>query len=213
MGTLDASIKQYKASLKESQSALAGLEDEARQLVEQVDAAHDAELLVEDCERGLENTASEKEMVREAIAEATLLDEERLPDLKRQYIELANEEKRLQGERQHLSDVIEKSRVDPTEVAHLRARLRRVSSGGSTLLDAVKSAVQDDQSAIRGRVAAVDASLPESDALELLRALGYGDKADAHEAAIERNESIRPGNGDALRGVVHRDVQRLLAKL
>ena len=212
MATLDAITKQYKQGLKDSDKTLKELEDETREITDRMDAASDAEHLIEDVQRGLDSVASDKQRVRDELAEATILDDARAPELKEEYRELAEHEQDLQGQLEHLTRVIDSSTVDGRDVAAIRARLRRVSTGGAELLDSVKKTVQADSDALRTRVDAVQSKLPDADDLDTLYALGYSKIADGYAEAIERNEAITPGGGGDTRDRLHRQVQRVLAR-
>ena len=211
--TINKATKEYAAALKEARTVIENLEADARELNEKVSAAHDAENLLEDTQRGLDNCTTEKTLLREGIQEADLTGEQERADyLKEQYRELVAEEKRLQGEREQLTKVIENNQIDRSEIAEIRAQLRRVNAGGSTLVDAVRKAVDADTEALTARARAVEDTLPEGDDLELLYALGFTKQADDWKEAYEKNVAINENSGPAMREELHRRVQRVLAR-
>ena len=208
--TLDAIIKQYKQDRKNADAELERLEQQAGELVNKLDNQHDHEQAYETASAELASVAASKETVQNDLDEAVRFDDPRKESLRDEYKELSDKEQALKDAMGDATKAVEENAVDKSDVARLRAQLRRVDAGGSTLVDAVKSAVQDDQSAIRERVDAVDATLPEGDDLELLYSMGHTDLADQYAATIEQNEAIQPGSGEQTREALHRKVQRLL---
>lgn len=210
--TLDTSIKKYKQGLKDSDKTLKELESLAAEMVNKLDEAHDAEAVFEDAQTRLSNVTADKETVKEALSDAVLTGTGDMEALRGQYAQLNAEEDTIRGQLGDLTKKLEDSTVDRKEVARIRAQLRRVSTGGSELLDAVREATQADSAALRTRVDAVQSKLPDADDLDTLYALGFTDKADGYRDAIERNENIRPGSGDQMRDMLHREVQRVLTR-
>ncbi len=211
--SLDKSIKKYKQGLTDSGKTLEELEARAAEIVNAVDDAHDTEAAFQDAQSELARVAADKENIKEQLSESVLTGTGNVEELREKYAQLAADEDQLQAQLGDLTKRLEACEIDKGQVATIRAQLRRVNAGGSTLVDAVKKTVQSDTDALSGRVRAVEDQLPPADDLDTLYALGFTEKADGYAEAIERNERIRPGSGDQMRDALHREVQRVLQRV
>lgn len=217
--SIDKIVKEWKAQVKESQTVLERLEDEARKVAEMQGYAHDARSLIEDAVRGLETVQSDKASTETEMLTAMLTDDaETLEGLRERHASLTEREQALQGEIQRLTGVVEANTVDAGEVASLKAALHRFgASGGDELVQTVKALIKEHSDSLRARSEAAQELLPDVDSLTLLGALGEHTEAyralyAGHKDTIEHEERISPAAGEKARERLDYAVERILTR-
>lgn len=215
--SIDKATKAYKAALKESQTVLEGLEDEARRYAAMEVNRRDAEQGFENAQTRLEDIAAEKETVKDELSEAVLTGDD-VDGLRERYAQLTRDEDELRATLGDATRAMLENTPDAGEVARVRAALHTFkASGESELLDAVKAVVQSDADSLRARSEAAQGLLPDVDSLTLLGALGEYTEAyralyAGHRQNIEREDSIDPVRGQKARERLDYQLESILAR-
>ena len=184
--TLDKTIKDYKASLKQSDTDLKTLENEASRYVDMRRARENAEMRRATVAASVESLASDKDKLRTELSEAQLLGND-AGDLQDEYKHLLQQEQDLTAELNRLSELVAANTPNDADVARLRTRLQNFNGAGtSDLLDGIARLAQEHEKSLQGRV---------KDALGSLDPVGPRER---HNALMELDEGYRKGIGSTL---------------
>ncbi len=213
--TVDKELKAYKQRVKDSRTSLELVQARAQEIADAKVQSEDARTSLTEVQSEIGSVTADKDLLREQVSEASILNDPGLSEMTEQYKGLAERVDELEAEAVRLSKIIEDCTPDDEHVALLKAQLHTFNGAdGSSLLKAVQDTVKANDDALREATRACESLLPSVESLAVLKALsdkpGYRGLYDSFKDSLEHATDL--GRADETRKMIDYKVERLLSR-